>query len=169
MERRSDIGDTAAPTGRHHVVPGEDLGVAPGPGLPNGLWIPASELVERFSRASGPGGQGVNTTDSRVELEFSVLTSRALSATQRDRVSARLADSSVDGRVVVVAKEHRSQHRNRVSARERLASILRESLAPDAAPRRATRPTRGSQRRRVDAKKQRGRTKALRRRPGVGD
>jgi ribosome-associated protein len=111
----------------------------------------------------------VNTTDSRVELEFSVTGSTAFSDAQRSRVVRHLAETLVDGCVVVVAKEHRSQHRNRVAARERLALILRAALAPPGPTRRATKPTRGSQRRRMDAKTQRGRTKALRQRPGTHD
>ena len=134
-----------------------DLAVAAGPGLPAGLVIPAAELVERFSRSSGPGGQSVNTTDSRVELEYDVLVSAALTDAQRARVVGTLGSP-----VVVVASEHRSQHRNRVAARERLAERLRTALAPPPPTRRATRPTRGSQRRRLEAKKQRGRTKSLR-------
>ena len=128
-----------------------DLEVRPG------VVVPAVELVERFSRSSGPGGQSVNTTDSRVELEYDVRTSSALTDTQRARVVARLGSP-----VVVVASEHRSQHRNRVAARERLASRLRDALLPPAPPRRATKPTRGSQRRRLETKKQRGATKSLR-------
>jgi ribosome-associated protein len=135
----------------------DDLRVAAGPGVPGGLTIPATELVERFSRSSGPGGQSVNTTDSRVELEYDVLASVALSDAQRARAVGTLGSP-----VVVVASEHRSQHRNRVAARERLAERLRAALAPPPPPRRATRPTRGSQRRRLEAKKQRGQTKSLR-------
>jgi len=133
-----------------------------GPGVPDGLSIPAAELVERFSRSPGPGGQSVNTTDSRVELEYDVTTSSALSDGQRRRATRNLAERLVGGRVVVVASEHRSQHRNRVAARERLAGLLREALAPPPPPRRATRPTLGSKRRRLEAKKQRGQTKELR-------
>ncbi len=121
------------------------------------LTIPASELVERFSRSSGPGGQSVNTTDSRVELEYDALASAALSDTQRARVVGRLGSP-----VVVVASEHRSQHRNRLAARERLADRLRDALAPPPPPRRPTKPTKGSQRRRVEGKVRRGQTKALR-------
>ncbi|MCW2816024.1 MAG: class peptide chain release factor [Nocardioides sp.] len=131
--------------------PGDDLEVRPG------TVIPAVELVERFSRSSGPGGQSVNTTDSRVELEYDVTTSTALSDAQRARVVGRVGSP-----VVVVASEHRSQHRNRVAARERLASRLRDALLPPPPTRRATKPTKGSQRRRMEAKKQRGATKALR-------
>ena len=88
-----------------------DLRVPSGPGLPEGLVVPAEELVERFSRSSGPGGQSVNTTDSRVELVFEGGTSSVLTPAERERV----------GTIRVVATEHRSQHRNRVAARERLA------------------------------------------------
>jgi ribosome-associated protein len=142
--------------------PGEDLVVPPGPGLPQGLVLPAGELVERFSRSAGPGGQSVNTTDSRVELVFDVASSTALSDSQRRRALTRLAGQLVDGTVVMVASEHRSQHRNRVAARERLADLLRRALAPPPPSRRPTKPTRGSQRRRLKAKKERGATKALR-------
>ena len=142
--------------------PGEDLAVAPGPGIPQGLVLPAGELLERFSRSAGPGGQSVNTTDSRVELVFDVAHSAALSDPQRRRAMTRLAGQLVDGTVVTVASEHRSQHRNRVAARERLADLLRDALAPPPPPRRPTKPTRGSQRRRLKAKRERGATKALR-------
>lgn len=135
-----------------------DLLVPPGPGLPDGLVVPAGELVERFTRSPGPGGQSVNTADTRVELEYDVGASAALSDQQRARLLSRLPGPQVR----VVATEHRSQHRNRVAARERLAEMLREALAPPPPPRRPTRPTRGSQRRRLEAKKQRGATKAMR-------
>jgi ribosome-associated protein len=138
-------------------VPGGDLPVPPGPGLPRGLLIPANELVEQFSRSSGPGGQSVNTTDSRVELRYDAASSVALDERQRRRVVDRLG-----GRVVVVASEHRSQHRNRVAARTRLADRLREALAPPPATRVPTKPSRASQRRRVDSKVRRGQVKSLR-------
>ena len=140
--------------------PGHDLVVAPGPGLRRGLVIPAVELVERFSRSSGPGGQGVNTTDSRVELLFEPGTSSALTPTQRDRAVAALAGRLVAGRVSVVASERRSQLRNRAAARERLEALLREALAPPPPSRRATKPTRGSQRRRLEDKKRRSDVKS---------
>lgn len=143
-------------------IPGRDLQVPPGPGLPEGLVVPAAELVERFSRSSGPGGQSVNTTDSRVELEYDVAGSAVLTEPQRRRVLSRLEGRLTEGRLVVDASEHRSQHRNRVAARERLAELLRSALAPPPPARRPTRPTKGSQRRRLEAKKQRGETKALR-------
>ena len=135
-----------------------DLHVPAGPGLPEGLVVPAAELVERFSRSPGPGGQSVNTSDSRVELDYDVATSSALTDTQRARALRRWPE----GRVSIAASEHRSQHRNRVAARERLVELLREALAPPPPPRRATRPTRGAKERRLKAKKERGQTKALR-------
>jgi len=142
-----------------------DLVVPAGPGVPQGLTVPASDLVERFSRSSGPGGQGVNTADSRVELELDVAV-LPLTAAQRRRLEAALATRLVDGRLVVAASEHRQQRRNRVAARERLAALLREALAPPPPARRATRPTRGSVERRLDAKRRRADTKAARGRPG---
>lgn len=134
-----------------------DLDVPPGPGLPTGLVIPDAELVERFSRSPGPGGQSVNTTDTRVELVWNPGESGVLDDLQRARVVARNP-----GPIVVVAHEHRSQHRNRMAARDRLAARIRELLAPPPPPRRATKPTRGSRERRLETKRQRGRTKRLR-------
>jgi ribosome-associated protein len=128
-----------------------DLFVSPGPGLPDGLVIPEVELVERFSRSSGPGGQSVNTTDSRVELVFDPATSSVLDDRQRQRF---------DGPVRIVATEHRSQHRNRSAARDRLADVVRRALAPPPPPRVPTKPSKAARRRRVDAKVQRGRIKA---------
>lgn len=135
----------------------KDLRVPPGPGLPEGLVIPDSELVERFSRSPGPGGQSVNTTDSRVELSWDPAASTALDERQLARLLARSS-----GPLVVVSHEQRSQHRNRVAARERLADRIRELLAPPPPTRRPTKPTRGSKERRLDAKRQRGQTKQLR-------
>jgi ribosome-associated protein len=134
-----------------------DLAVRPGPGLPGGLVIPAAELTEQFSRSSGPGGQSVNTTDSRVELRFDVSTSTALTDQQRARALERLG-----ALVTITASEHRSQHRNRLAARQRLADRLREALAPPPVSRVPTKPSRSARRRRVDNKVRRGRTKALR-------
>ena len=146
--------------GENVSEPGQDLVVPVGPGLPRGLVLPADELVERFSRSSGPGGQGVNTTDSRVELLFEPGSSRALTPDQRSRAVAALGDRLVDGKIVVVASERRSQLRNRTTARDRLAELLREALAPPPPRRRATKPTRGSQHRRLDAKRRRSDVKA---------
>ncbi|MDQ2755994.1 MAG: aminoacyl-tRNA hydrolase [Actinomycetota bacterium] len=151
--------------------PGADLTVPAGPGLRAGLVIPASELSERFSRSSGPGGQGVNTTDSRVELIFRPATSSAVTALPeptRRRLLSGLAARMNGEEVAIAASEHRSQRRNRAAARERLVSLLREAAAPPPPPRRATRPTLGSKRRRLAGKKQRGQTKA-RRGPVTGE
>jgi ribosome-associated protein len=129
------------------------------------LVLPERELHWRFSRASGPGGQGVNTTDSRVELSFDLAGSPSLPEDLRERALARLAGRLVDGVLTVAASEHRSQRRNRVAARDRLAAALRAALAPDPPKRRPTRPGRAAQRRRLDAKSRRGAVKRLRGRP----
>lgn len=140
----------------------------PGPGAPHGLIVPASELVEQFSRSSGPGGQGVNTTDSRVQLSIDLATTSALSEPQRRRVLEQLAPKLAGTELIISASEHRSQRQNRLAARERLAAMLREAIMPKVI-RRATRPTRGSQRRRLEGKRQRSETKAARQRPGDSD
>ncbi|HWE89802.1 MAG TPA: alternative ribosome rescue aminoacyl-tRNA hydrolase ArfB [Pseudonocardiaceae bacterium] len=121
--------------------------------------IPAGELRERFSRSSGPGGQGVNTADSRVELSFDVGRSAALPPRLRARALDRLAGRLVGGVLTVAASEHRNQLANRQAARERLARLLRDALRPPAAVRRSTRPTRGSVERRIAEKKRRGNIK----------
>ena len=140
--------------------PGRDLRIGHGPGLRGGVAIPSSELRERFSRSSGPGGQGVNTTDSKVELRFAPLQSGVFSDDQRSRLASSLGQRLVDGDLIITASEQRSQRQNRVAARERLVAILRVALAPPPPTRRATKPTHGSQRRRLEAKKQRGQTKS---------
>ena len=140
-----------------------DLVVAPGPGLQHGLVVPGADLVERFSRSSGPGGQGVNTADSRVELELDVRAVAGLTDAQRARLLAALGGRLVDGRLLVVAaSEHRQQRRNRTAARERMAALLREALAPPPPTRRPTRPTRGSKERRLADKRRRSDLKAAR-------
>ncbi len=133
------------------------LVLRPGPGIPGGLTVPESDLQERFSKSSGPGGQSVNTTDSRVELTLDLTTCSALGDDQRARAISRLGD-----RLTVTASEHRSQHRNRVAARSRLADRLREALAPPPLARVPTKPTKGSQRRRVEGKRRRSQIKSLR-------
>ena len=127
------------------------------------LVIPAVELGWRFSRASGPGGQGVNTTDSRVELVFDLGASQALPEPLRQRALARLQGRLVAGVLVVVAAEHRSQWLNRQAAQKRLAELLRQAIAPPPPIRRRTKPTRGSQERRLASKNRRGAIKAQRR------
>jgi len=120
------------------------------------LVVPAAELAERFSRSSGPGGQGVNTADSRVELSFDLAASPSLPAYLQERMLERLAPRLVDGVVTIAASEHRTQLANRRAARERLAALLRDAALPPAPERRPTRPTRGSKERRLGAKKRRG-------------
>lgn len=146
-----------------------DAAGSPGLRVTAALTIPDGELRWRFSRASGPGGQGVNTTDSRVELSWDVAASTALSELQRERALERLAGRLVRGVLTVVASEDRAQLRNREAARRRLAALVAEAVAPPPRARRATRPTRGSQARRLEAKKQRGSVKRDRRRPRDGD
>ncbi|MEZ7670278.1 alternative ribosome rescue aminoacyl-tRNA hydrolase ArfB [Pauljensenia sp. 20925_1_34] len=141
-----------------------DLRIPPGPGCPRGLLVPAAELVERFSHASGPGGQGVNTADSRVQLSLDLGSTSALNEKQRERALCELRERLVGTVLTVTAAETRSQRRNRAAARERLGEILRASLVPPT-PRRPTKPTRASKLRRLDAKKRRSEVKARRRRP----
>lgn len=139
---------------------GADLRVPPGPGLPAGLVIPAAELDERFSRSSGPGGQGVNTTDSRVELRWDVQRSGALDDAQRARLLDRLGPRLRHGGLRLVASAERSQTRNRADARTRLVELVRTALAPPPPPRRPTRPTLGSRERRLAGKQRRADVKA---------
>ena len=139
----------------------EALQVAPGPGIPDGVLIPAAELTERFARSSGPGGQGVNTTDAKVQLSFDVAASATLTDAQKRRLLHRIAD----GVLTVESSEERSQFRNRGAARQRLAAMLREALAPPPPKRRATRPTMSSVERRLRSKRQRAEIKSARRRP----
>ena len=137
----------------------------PGLRVTTGLTIPESELSWRFSRSSGPGGQGVNTADSRVELVWDAANSAALSPVQRERVLDRLSGRLVGGVLTVAASEHRAQLRNRDAARARLATLLAEAVRPPAPDRRPTKPTRGSQRRRLEDKQRRTNIKQLRQRP----
>lgn len=127
--------------------------------------VPASELSWRFSHSSGPGGQGVNTSDSRVELGWDVANSRAIDDDLRRRLTERLGARLVRGVLTVAASEERSQLRNRDIARARLADILSRAVAPPPKKRRPTKATRGSVERRLGAKKRRGDVKRMRRRP----
>lgn len=142
----------------------EDLRIAAGPGAPRGLTVPVDEFVEQFSHASGPGGQGVNTASSRVQLSLDLATTTALDEAQRERVLERLGARLSGTVLTITAAEHRSQRRNRTVARERLAAILRDAVQPQT-PRRATRPTLGSRRRRLEAKRTRAEVKRRRRPP----
>ena len=139
-----------------------DLEVSPA------LTIPAAELQWKFSRSSGPGGQHVNTSDSRVQLSWNVDESTSVSDGQRDILLTRLGGRLVSGGITVTVAEQRSQLRNREVALEKLGDIVRRALAPPAALRRATKPTRGSARRHLAAKKRRSETKQQRQRP-TGD
>jgi ribosome-associated protein len=125
--------------------------------------IPQSELVWRFSRSSGPGGQSVNTTDSRVRLEFDIAGSPSLPEHLRRRALDRLGSQLTAGRLVIVESEHRSQWQNRRAAQLRLSKLLTTATQAPPRRRRATRPTRSATERRLRAKKGRGRTKRLRR------
>ncbi|OOC04127.1 aminoacyl-tRNA hydrolase [Amycolatopsis azurea DSM 43854] len=125
--------------------------------------IPGAELSERFSRSSGPGGQGVNTTDSRVELSFDVAGSASVPEHLRARMLDRLSSRLVEGVVTIAASEHRSQLMNREAARARLVMLLLDASAPPAAKRRPTKPSRGSKERRLASKKRRGEVKKSRR------
>lgn len=127
------------------------------------LTIPAAELSWRFSRSSGPGGQGVNTTDSRVELSWDVAGSEALPPSVRERAVERLGRRLVAGVLTVTASEHRSQLRNREAAAARLAALVAGAIAPPPRTRRATRPSRGAVERRIADKKRRSQTKRNRR------
>lgn len=129
------------------------------------LVVPEPELSWRFSRASGPGGQGVNTADSRVELSWDVAASAVLTDGQRARLLEALGRRVAGGVLTVVASEHRAQLRNRDAARSRMAALVAEALAPPGPRRRQTRPTRGSVQRRIEAKKRRAGIKKARRRP----
>ena len=127
------------------------------------LVIPDAELNERFSRSSGPGGQSVNTADSRVELTLDVANSPALPDWARDRVIDRLGNRLVRGMLTVTASEHRGQLANRQAARARLASMLRDAVAPPHRPRVPTWPSRGERERRLEDKRHRGEIKRSRR------
>jgi len=133
------------------------------------LVIPDGELRERFSRSSGPGGQSVNTADSRVELSFDVENSTALPGWARDRVLERLAGRLAGGVLTVAASEQRGQLANRQAARARLAALLRAAVAPPRPPRIPTRPGRAANERRLADKRSRAAVKRARRYDGRND
>ena len=124
--------------------------------------LPENELTWRFSRSSGPGGQHVNTADTRVELTWSLADTSALTPAQKELAAARLRSRLVDGTITVVSSRYRSQHRNREAARVRLEELVAAAIVPPR-PRRATRPTKASVERRLDGKKRRGDVKRSRR------
>ncbi len=134
-----------------------------------GLVIPAAELRETASRSSGPGGQHVNTSSTRVTLRWNVETSPTLSDRQRTRLLSRLAHRLTrDGELILHAGRARSRARNRERVRERLVELVSEGLA---VPRKrvATRPSAGARTRRLQQKKRRSATKSGRRPPGIDD
>lgn len=130
-----------------------------------GFVIPEAELRWRFSRSGGPGGQSVNTTDSRVELSYDLAGSEVFPDQLRDRALDALQSRLVDGVLTVSASEHRSQWRNRQAALSRLQGLLEEATAPPRAVRRPTRPSARARQRRVENKRRRGDLKRTRRRP----
>ncbi len=131
--------------------------------------IDEHELDLAFVRSSGPGGQHVNTTSTKVELRFDVAGSPSLTDQQRTRVRERLASRLTDdGVLVLTASEHRSQLRNREAVVERFRTLLAEALAPPPPPRRPTRPTQAARRRRAEQKRRHSDRKALRRRVDPG-
>ncbi|MBA3799726.1 MAG: aminoacyl-tRNA hydrolase [Geodermatophilaceae bacterium] len=127
------------------------------------LVVPARALQWRFSRSSGPGGQGVNTADSRVELSVHVPTIPGWSEQLIATVISRLGDRLIDGTLTVAASEYRQQLRNREAARARMAALLQEAAAPAGPRRRPTKPSRGARERRLDDKRRRSQLKAARR------
>lgn len=129
------------------------------------LTVPASELHWRFSRSSGPGGQHVNTSDSRAEVSWNIDASAVLSEEQKNLLTDRLERRLMDGTITIAASEQRSQLRNREIALARLADLIGSGLAPASAPRRKSKPSRGSKMRHRAAKEQRSATKQQRRRP----
>jgi ribosome-associated protein len=127
------------------------------------LTIAASELQWRFSHSGGPGGQGVNTSDSRVELSWDVADTSALTPVLKERALQWLASRLVGTTVTITASEFRSQLRNREAAAARLAKLVAEAIAAPPRKRRPTRPTAASVERRITAKKHRSDIKRSRR------
>lgn len=127
-----------------------------------GTVIPAEELSWRFSRSTGPGGQSVNTTDSRVELSFDLAGSDALPPELKQRALRALEGRMPGGVLTVTASENRSQLRNREAAAARMSELLTEATAPPPRPRRPTRPSRAARERRLADKQRRSQIKRLR-------
>jgi len=125
-----------------------------------GLTIPMSELEVRFSRAGGPGGQNVNRRETRVEVVLDVAGAPSIGPRRRARLLEALGSRlDADGRLRVVASEHRTQAANKEAALQRLADVLREALKPPPPPRRRTKPSRGATERRIASKRARGERK----------
>jgi ribosome-associated protein len=128
-----------------------------------GTTIPPEELSWRFSRSAGPGGQSVNTTDSRVELSYDLARSTALPAVYKQRALRALAGRLASGVLTVTASETRSQLRNREAAAERMAALLTQATAPPPRARRPTKPSRAARERRLAEKRRTSEIKRLRR------
>jgi ribosome-associated protein len=131
-----------------------------------GTVIPPEELSWRFSRSPGPGGQSVNTTESRVELSYDLAGSGALPPALKERALRALEGRMSGGVLTVTASENRSQLRNREAAAARLSALLTEATAPPPKPRRPTRPSRAARERRLVDKQRRSEIKRLRRPDG---
>ena len=121
--------------------------------------IPANELEWRFSRSSGSGGQNVNKTESRVELIFDISNSKVFSPYQKFQIISQLKTKIINGSICIATQDKRTQYENRKLAISRLTSLVRDQLKPQIKARRETKPTRASQKRRVDLKKKRGELK----------
>jgi ribosome-associated protein len=182
--------NTSLPGGRRvgHIFKGNSVGVVRTPDerqaqydepmtgslakalrITDDIAIEQRELTWRFSRASGPGGQGVNTTDSRVELSWNLEESAALSERLKDRVRMRLQGRLRKGAITVVASEQRSQRQNRQAALDRFSRLLASAVAAPPKRRRPNRPSRSAVERRLAAKRRRGQVKGNRRRPAIDD
>ena len=133
-----------------------------------GITLPPEELSWRFSRSAGPGGQSVNTSDSRVELSFDLEGSAALPPVYRDRALRALSGRLADGVLTVTASETRSQLRNREAAAERMSALLTGATAAPPRPRRPTKPSRAARERRLADKRRASQIKRLRGNRGPG-
>ena len=127
-----------------------------------GLVIPSNELHWRFSRSSGSGGQNINKTDTRVNLSFNIESSKALTSYQKHQVTKQLNDQIVNSTITIISQEHRTQYKNRKLALIRLGILLGKALEPPPKARKATKPTKSSQRRRINSKKKHGEKKQSR-------
>jgi ribosome-associated protein len=127
------------------------------------LTIPAGELHWRFSHSGGPGGQGVNTADTKVELRFNLVATPSIPPHLKERALQRLGSRLVNGSLIVVASAYRTQLDNRKAAAAKLAVMLSRAIAEPLPERRPTRPTRGSVRARLEDKRRRGQLKQNRR------
>ncbi len=126
------------------------------------LVIPSNELHWRFSRSSGSGGQNINKTDTRVNLSFNIEKSKALTSYQKHQITKQLSEQIVNATITVVTQEHRTQYKNRKLALMRLGILLGKALEPPPKARKPTKPTKSSQRRRVNSKKKHGKKKQIR-------